>query len=192
MEISAFSVEGVDGAAGLMDREEEESSMVGPREEASASVKQHSSQLGIGKMSMTMLEDSMRDDLERDEGSWDRHHGTFTRRWTMLPLTCAFARCPMPFRKGTGRLLRRVPKNFPPLLSERVSCHFGGRAAVGGASGNEETERDMTAHGQGSVVKQIYMKREKKGRFVRSRVRDTCWMGSQAGDGERNIYKTPP
>lgn len=42
MEIAAFSDEGVDGAAGLKDREEEESSMVGSREETSASVRQHS------------------------------------------------------------------------------------------------------------------------------------------------------
>jgi hypothetical protein len=165
VEIAVFAVEGVDEAAGLMDRDEAENSMVGPREEAS---EEHSSQLGIGMMSMTKLEDWM-GGLERDEGCWARHRGTFTRRWMMLSLTCVFARCPMPFRKGTGRLLRRLPRNFPLLLRERVSCHFGGRGTFGGASGNEETERDMTAHEGCIENKQIYVKRE-KGRFVRSRV----------------------
>jgi len=95
-------------------------------EEASTSlllVEKHSSLLEIGMMSMTMLEARM-EDLEWGEGCLNRHGGTFTRWWMMPPFTCALAKCPMPFRKGTERLLR-VTKNLPLLLREMVSCHFG-------------------------------------------------------------------
>jgi hypothetical protein len=80
--------------------------------------------LGIGMMSMTMLEAWM-EDFEGDEGCRDRDGGTFTRRWMMLPFTCVFAKSPMPFRKGTERLQKKVPKGLPLHLRERVSCHFG-------------------------------------------------------------------
>jgi hypothetical protein len=122
-------------------------SMVGSREEASTSpllAKKYLSLLEIGVMSMTMLEDRM-EDLERDEWFLDNHRDreTFARWRVMLPFTCVFAKCPMPFREGKGRLLRRVPRNLPLLLREGVTCHFGCRTSFGGASGNEETERDI-------------------------------------------------
>jgi hypothetical protein len=93
---------------------------------------------------MTVLGGRM-EDLERDE--WflniDRDRETFARWRMMLPFTCVFARCPMPFRKGTERLLTRVPRYLPLLLREDITCHFGCGTSFGGASGNEETERDM-------------------------------------------------
>lgn len=69
----------------------------------------------------------------------------------MVPFTWDFANSPMPFRKGTERLLKNEPKGLPLHLKERDSCHFGIRASFGGASGNEETERDMGVHWEGWV-----------------------------------------
>jgi hypothetical protein len=142
----SFAAVGVDKAAGLMVGERE-ISIVGFREEVSTTLllaEKHSSLLEIGVMSMTVLEARM-EDLERDE--WclniDRHRETFARWRVMLPFTCVFAKCPMPFRKDTERLLRRVPRCLPLLLREGITCHFGCRTSFGGASGNEETERDM-------------------------------------------------
>ena len=96
--------------------------------------------LEIGVMSMTMLEDRV-----RDEWRLDNHRGRETfARWRTMPLfTCDFAMCPMPFREGKEGLLRRVPRNLPPLLREGVTCHFGRRTRFGGASGNDETEREI-------------------------------------------------
>ena len=142
----SFAAVGVDKATGLMVGEGE-ISMVGFREEASTSlliVKKYLLVLEIGEMSMTVVEDRM-EDLEKDE--WcldvDRDHETFARWRMMLPFTCAFAKCPTRFRKAAERLLRRVPRNLPLLLREEVTCHFGCRTGFGGASGNEQTERDM-------------------------------------------------
>ena len=135
-------------------------SMVGTREELSTSpllVEKYSSLLGSGMMSMTMLEAWM-EDLEGDEGCRDRDGGTFTRRWTILPFTCVFAKSPMPFRKGTERLVKKVPKGLPLHFRERVSCHFGWRSSFGGASGNEETERDMGWAWERMRRRQIYAK----------------------------------
>jgi hypothetical protein len=140
----SFAAVGVDKAAGLMVGERE-ISMVGFREEASTSLylaEKYLLLLEIGVMSMTMLEDRM-EDLERVE--WcldiDLNRETFANWRMMLPFTWVFAKRPMPFRKGTERLLRRVPRNLPLLL--KVTFHFGCRTSFGGASGNEETERDM-------------------------------------------------
>jgi len=116
MSFAAVTV-GVDNAAGLMVGERK-ISMVGFREEASTSLllaEKHLSLLEIGVMSMTMLEDWM-EDLESDGWRLDRDRETFVRWRMMLPFTCVFAKCPMPFRNGTGRLLRRVPRNLPLLL----------------------------------------------------------------------------
>ena len=142
----SFAAVGVDKATGLMVGERE-ISMVRFREEASTSLPlagKYLSLLEIGVMSMTVVEDRM-EDLERDE--WylniDRDRETFARWRMMLLFTCVFERCPMPFRKGTERLLRRVPRYLPLLLREDVTCHFGSCTSFGGASGNEETERDM-------------------------------------------------
>jgi hypothetical protein len=140
---------GVDKAAGLTVGERQ-ISMVGFREEASTSLPlagKYLSLLEIGVMSMTVVEDRI-EDLERDE--WylniDRDRETF-ERWRMMPsFTCVFAKCPMLFRKATERSLRRVPRNLPLLLREEVTCHFGCCTSFGGASGNEETERDMVGH----------------------------------------------
>jgi hypothetical protein len=142
----SFAAVGVDKSAGLMVGERE-ISMVGFREEVSTSLLLAEKRLSlseIGVMSMTVLEDRM-GDLERDE--WclniDRHRKTFARWRVMLPFTCVFAKCPMPFRKDRERLLRRVPRYLPLLLIEGITSHFGCRTSFGGASGNEETERDM-------------------------------------------------
>jgi hypothetical protein len=122
---------------------EREISMVGVREEVLHLAEKYLSLLKIGEMSITVLEDRM-EDLERDEWCFDvdRDRETFAHWRMMPPFTWVFAKCPMPFRKGTERLLRRVPRNLPLLL--RVTCHFGCRTGFGGATGNEETERDMT------------------------------------------------
>jgi len=140
---------------------EKEISIVGFREEASTSLllaEKYLSMLKDGVMSITGLEDRM-EVLEKNE--WyldnDRSRKTFARWRMMFPFTCVFAKCPMPFRKGTERLLtaerllRRVPRNLPLLLSEGVTCHFGCRTSVGVASGNEETERDMIGCWEGVV-----------------------------------------
>lgn len=163
MSCAAVSV-GVDRAAGLMVGERE-ISIVGFREEASTSLllaEKYLSLLEIGVMSMTMLEDWM-EDLERCLNI-DRDRETFARWRMMLSFTCVFAKCPMPFRKGTERLLRRVPRNLPLLLREGVTCHFGCRTSFGGASGNEETERDMVRRWEGVVrlCRNIYVKRDGK------------------------------
>jgi len=154
----AFAAVGVDTAAGPI-VDEKEISMIGFRDEASTSlllVEKHSSLLGIGAMSMTILEDRM-EDPERD--GWcldmDIHGGTFTRWRILLPFTCAFANCPMPLRKGTECLLRREPRDLPLLLREGVTCHIGCRTGFGGASGNEETERAMSVHGDRDVEADI-------------------------------------
>ena len=95
-------------------------------------------------MSMIVLEGRM-EDLERDE--WclniDRDRETIARWRVMLPFTCVFAKCPTPFRKGTERLLRRVPRYLPLLLREEITWGFDCGTSFGGALGNEETERDM-------------------------------------------------
>src|SRR6266852_1317425 len=125
---------------------EGEISMVGFMEEASTLLfaEEYLSLLEIGVMSMTMLEDRM-EDLERDEWCLDNHRDleTFARWRMMLLFTCVFAKRPMPFRKGTERLQRNLPSDLPLHLREGVTCHFGCRTSFGGASGNEETERDI-------------------------------------------------
>lgn len=140
----SFAAVGGDKAASLM-AGERAISMVGFREELEALTslllgEDHWSSLEIGVMSMTMLEDRMGDawclNIERDRE-------TFEHWRVMLPFTCVFVKCPMPFTKGTERLLRRVPRYLPLVLREEITCHFGCGTGFGGATGNEETERDM-------------------------------------------------
>jgi hypothetical protein len=130
----SFATVGVDKAAGLMVGERE-ISMVGFREEASTSLLLAEKYLPVSEMSMTMLDGRRMADLERDE--WcldnDRNSETFARWRMMLPFTCVFAKCPMPFRKGTERLRRRVPRNLPLLLRDGVTCNFGCCTSFGGA-----------------------------------------------------------
>lgn len=104
----------------------------------------------------------------------------------MVPFTWVFANSPMPFRKGTERLLKKEPKGLPLHLKERDSCHFELRASFGGASGNEETERDMGVHGEG-WVEDKYIGNENERRSARS---STCSMATRAGCYHRFVYAT--
>jgi hypothetical protein len=105
------------------------SSMMGSKEEASISsvpdvdAWKYSSFWGTEMISMTILEARM-EARERDEGWWMRDCGRFGGRGMSVSFTCTFDGCRMPFKNGTERLLRRVPKK--PLLSlGGVFCHFG-------------------------------------------------------------------
>src|SRR5260221_14014919 len=85
--------------------------------------------------------------------------------------TVTFAICRMRFRKGTEPLLSKVPKN-PRLLSPSEGGCFCRRESFAGASGKDETEREM-------VVNWGRWLRQKQRIYVNKRAKEVY--GSEAG-----------
>jgi hypothetical protein len=69
--------------------------------------------------------------------------GALYTGWVTSFFTGGFPSCWTPFRKGTIPLLNRVPKKRRLDLVELAACHLELSASLEGASGNEETERDI-------------------------------------------------